>query len=73
MQKTSSVAMMCYGSERIDVLYILNLGMTTVPIAIGRAVHSIFSFPKEGKEKDAISIPHAIPFSEDAFCVIFNF
>ena len=30
----------------------------------GRAVHYIFSFPKEGKEKDAISIPHAIPFSE---------
>ena len=33
----------------------------------GRAVHYIFSFPKEGKEKDAISIPHAIPFSERFF------
>ena len=28
-------------------------------IPTGRAVHYIFSFPKEGKEKDAISIPHA--------------
>jgi hypothetical protein len=30
----------------------------------GRAVHCIFSFPKEGKEKDAIPIPHAIMFSK---------
>ncbi|REG96185.1 hypothetical protein C8P67_1103 [Flavobacterium aquicola] len=30
----------------------------------GRAVHYIFSFPKEGKEKDAISIPHADTFSQ---------
>jgi hypothetical protein len=28
-------------------------------IPTGRAVHYIFSFPKEGKEKDAISIPYA--------------
>jgi hypothetical protein len=26
--------------------------------------HYIFSFPKKGKEKDAISIPHAILFSK---------
>jgi hypothetical protein len=28
-------------------------------IPTGRAVHYIFSFPKEGKEKDAISISYA--------------
>jgi hypothetical protein len=29
--------------------------------------HYIFSFPKGGKEKDAIPIPHAIPFSEQDY------
>lgn len=33
----------------------------------GRAVHYIFSFPKEGKEKDAISIPYVESFSESVF------
>jgi hypothetical protein len=41
--------------------------MTTIPIAIGRAVHYIFSFPEKGKEKDAISIPHAKTFSKQIF------
>jgi hypothetical protein len=29
--------------------------------------HYIFSFPKGGKEKDAIPIPHAITFSKHDF------
>lgn len=33
----------------------------------GRAIHYIFSFPKEGKEKDIISIPHANSFSKQLF------
>jgi hypothetical protein len=33
----------------------------------GRAVLYIFSFPKGGKEKDAVSIPYAISFSEQDF------
>jgi hypothetical protein len=35
----------------------------------GRAVHCIFSFPKKGKEKDAIPIPHAKTFSEQDFYI----
>jgi hypothetical protein len=30
-------------------------------------IHYIFSFPKGEKEKDSITIPHAIPFSEQDF------
>jgi hypothetical protein len=30
-------------------------------VPTGRAAHYIFCFPKEGKQKDAISIPHANP------------
>jgi hypothetical protein len=33
----------------------------------GRAIHYIFSFPKERKEKDAISIPHAARFQNRIF------
>jgi hypothetical protein len=33
----------------------------------GRAVHCIFYFPKEGKQKDAISIPYANSVSEYHF------
>jgi hypothetical protein len=39
-------------------------------IPTGLAVHYIFSFPKEGKEKDVISIPYAGSwFSEGNFCL----
>ncbi len=53
--------------------YILHLGMTRIPIAIGRAVHYIFSFLKKEKKKDVISIPHAILFSAQSLCIIRNF
>ena len=36
-------------------------------IPTGRAVHYIFSFPKEGKQKDAISIPYAGVGFEEMF------
>lgn len=43
-------------------------------IPTGRAVHYIFSFPKEGKEKDAISIPYAGSwFSGHVFTVKYMF
>jgi hypothetical protein len=34
----------------------------------GRAVHCIFCFAKEAKQKDAISIPHATSRFQKQFC-----
>jgi len=39
----------------------------------GRAVHYIFSFPKEGKEKDAISIAYAGVGLRRDFLGVFRF
>jgi hypothetical protein len=39
-------------------------------IPTGQAVHYIFSFPKEGKEKDVISIPYARRRFQKILCII---